>query len=189
MADAVPAGNYCEFVRLPASHPLHREYHDTEYGFPQTDESVLFERLTLEVFQAGLSWEIILKRRAGLQRAFQGFEVNAVAEFSDSKIEELLQNPEIIRNRKKVEATIFNAQRVQKMREEGGFSEWLLTQARTDLDGWVKRFRQEFKFTGREVVNSFMMSISLLPGAHEPECEVNERIRERIRSMNWPTLH
>ncbi|QIK62219.1 DNA-3-methyladenine glycosylase I [Leucobacter viscericola] len=99
--------------------PLMQEYYDTEWGMPVRDEAGVFERLTLEAFQAGLSWSTILRRREGFRSAFVGFDVDRVAEFDDARVESLMQDTGIIRNRRKIEAAITNAQATQRLREEG----------------------------------------------------------------------
>ena len=90
--------NYC---KVALEHPLHRHYHDTEYGFPITGEAELFERLVMEIFQAGLSWLLILKKRGALKLSFENFDVTKVANFNDKDVKRLLENHLIIRNRKK----------------------------------------------------------------------------------------
>lgn len=103
--------------------PLYAAYHDTEWGVPPQDfgehEKELFERLTLEVFQVGLSWILILRRREEFRKAFAGFNPAAIAEFSESDVDRLVDNAGIIRNRRKIEATINNAQRVLEMHSNG----------------------------------------------------------------------
>ena len=89
------------YCRIAPGHPVHGPYHDTEYGFPSADETVLFERLCLEIMQAGLSWELVLKRREGMRAAFAGFAVDRVAAFGEADQARLLADPRIIRNRLK----------------------------------------------------------------------------------------
>lgn len=103
-----------------ATDPLLRDYYDTEWGMPVRDEQGLFERLSLEAFQAGLSWELVLRKREGFRAAFAGFDPERVAEFGEGDVEKLLENPEIIRNRRKIEAVIRNARAVLVLREDGG---------------------------------------------------------------------
>ena len=111
------------YCRIAPGHPLHGPYHDTEYGFPSADETVLFERLCLEIMQAGLSWELVLKRRDGMRAAFSGFAVDLVAAFGPADEARLLADARIIRNRLKVRAIIENARRVRALRaSHGGFS-------------------------------------------------------------------
>lgn len=165
---------YCE---LAPGHPIHGPYHDDEYGFPATDEIVLFERLSLEIFQAGLSWLLVLNKRAALNRAFAGFSVDRVAAFGEDEVATLLSDAAIIRNRAKIRATIANATRIQALRAEAGsFAGWLAAHHPRDDAGWIKLFRQTFSFTGPEVVREFLMSIGYLPGAHSQECPVYPRI-------------
>ena len=90
---------YCDTA---PGHPFHGPYHDKEYGFPVTDESILLERLSLEIFQAGLSWLIVLKKREGFKIAFKDFDVETVAAFTNNDVERLLKDTSIIRNRKKL---------------------------------------------------------------------------------------
>jgi len=108
------------YCRMAPGHPIHGLYHETEYGFPSGDERVLFERLVLEMNQAGLSWLTILKKRPAFQAAFAGFEVDRVAAFGRPDIDRLLADPGIIRNRLKIEATTENAKRIQALRQSHG---------------------------------------------------------------------
>src|SRR6516165_4736522 len=96
------------YCRLAPGHPVHGVYHDTEYGFPTSNESVLFERLILEINQAGLSWLTILRKRAAFRGAFAEFDVDRVAAFESADVDRLLSDSGIIRNRLKIEATIEN---------------------------------------------------------------------------------
>ncbi len=166
--------DYCDFA---PGHPLHGPYHDEEYGFPVADESVLFERLVLEINQAGLSWELMLKKRAGFRAAFEGFEVDRVAAYGAPERARLLADAGIIRNRLKVDAVIENARRIQALRDgHGSFAAWLTAQHPLPKDAWVKLFKKTFKFTGGEITGEFLMSIGYLPGAHREDCPVAARI-------------
>ena len=114
------------YCRIAPGHPVHDRYHATEYGFPQRDETVLFERLVLEIMQAGLSWELVLKRREGMRAAFDGFDVNRIAGYGEADAARLLADPAIVRNRLKVAAIIHNAQVARTLRaSHGGFARWL----------------------------------------------------------------
>jgi DNA-3-methyladenine glycosylase I len=103
-----------------AGDPLYRRYHDTEWGQPVADDRRLFEKLSLEGFQAGLSWLTILRKREHFRRAFDGFDPAAVARFGTRQVERLLADPGIIRNRAKIEATINNARRYGELATEFG---------------------------------------------------------------------
>jgi DNA-3-methyladenine glycosylase I len=100
--------------------PLMREYYDTEWGMPVRDERGLFERLSLEAFQSGLSWATILRKREAFRSAFRGFDPDAVARFDDADRERLLADAGIVRNRLKIDATITNARATVALREQGG---------------------------------------------------------------------
>lgn len=173
---------YCD---IAPGHPIHGDYHDREYGFPQREESDLFERLILEINQAGLSWETILRKREGFRRAYGGFDVDTVAAYGEADRLRLLDDAGIIRNRLKVDAAIHNAQVVQRLRaSHGGFAQWLDAHVLhegepRDKAGWIKLFKQTFRFTGGEITNEFLMSLSYLPGAHRESCPAYRRI-ERI---------
>ncbi len=161
---------YCD---IAPGHPLHQPYHDREYGFPLRDDDALFERLSLEIFQAGLSWLLVLKKRQNLARAFAGFEVGRVARFADDDIGRLMGDASIIRNRRKITAVIDNARRLDAIRAaHGGFAAWLDAHHPRPLPDWLKLFRATFAFTGEEVVREFLVSLGYLPGAHRPDCPV-----------------
>lgn len=158
-------------------HPVHGTYHDHEYGFPQRDERELFERLVLEINQAGLSWETILKKREGFRRAYEGFEVDRVAAYGQADVARLLADPGIIRNRLKVQAAIHNAQVIQQLRAaHGSFAGWLDGQHPLSKADWVTLFKKTFRFTGGEITGEFLMSLGYLPGAHAEACPVQQRI-------------
>lgn len=130
-------------------HPIHGPYHDSEYGFPVADDRVLFERLCLEIFQAGLSWLIVLKKRPALNAAFDGFDPARVAGYDDGDVARLLADASIIRNRRKIAATIENAKRFKVLQvDHGSFSHWLAAHHPRDKADWVKLFRQTFVFMG-----------------------------------------
>lgn len=172
---------YCD---IAPGHPVHGPYHDHEYGVPTRDEAALFERLVLEINQAGLSWETILKKRDGFRRAYDGFEVNRVAAYGDDDRARLLADAGIIRNRLKVNAAIHNAQVIRGLRDShGGFAEWLDAHVihdgqPRDKTAWVKLFGKTFRFTGGEIVGEFLMSLGYLPGAHREDCPAHARIAQ-----------
>jgi DNA-3-methyladenine glycosylase I len=165
---------YCD---IAPGDPWHGPYHEREYGFPIDDEAALFERLILEINQAGLSWLTILKKREAFQRAYHGFEVDRVARYGERDRARLLADAGIIRNRLKVNAAIENAKRIQVLRREfGSFAGWLAGHHPRDKAAWVKLFKKTFLFTGGEIVGEFLMSIGYLPGAHRADCPVQGRI-------------
>ena len=173
---------YCAYV---ADHPLHKAYHDHEYGFPNTDERALFELLILEINQAGLSWDLMLRKRETMRAAYDSFDVDTVAAYDETETARLLADSGIIRNRLKVAAAIHNAQVLQSMRaSHGGFADWLAAHHPRTREDWTKLFKKTFKFTGGEIVNEFLMSIGYLPFAHAPDCP----IRANITNAPWQTI-
>lgn len=159
------------------SNPFHAAYHDTEYGFPATGDSALFERLLLEINQAGLSWLTILKKREAFRVAYAGFDIDQVAAFDEADRARLLADPGIIRNRLKIDAAIDNARRLQAIRaSHGSFAGWLDSHHPLDLAAWTKLFRNTFRFTGGEIVREFLVSLGYLPGAHDPDCPIQVRV-------------
>ena len=114
---------YCD---IAPGHPLHGPYHDREYGFPTRDETRLFERLVLEINQAGLSWLTVLRKREAFLKAFDGFDVDRVAAYGRRERARLLADAGIVRNQLKIDAAIENARRIAGLREShGGFARWL----------------------------------------------------------------
>jgi len=157
-------------------HPWHGPYHDREYGFPLRGDDALFERLILEINQAGLSWLTILKKRQAFRDAFDGFEIARVARYGARERRRLLADAGIIRNRLKIDATIENARRVLVLqRSHGSFRRWLDAYHPLAKDEWVRLFKQTFRFTGGEITGEFLMSTGYLPGAHEKACPVYAR--------------
>ncbi len=170
---------YCD---IAPGHPDHGPYHDTEYGFPVLDDDRLFERLVLEINQAGLSWLTILRKREAFRIAFDDFKLERVARFDARRKAKLLNDPGIIRNRLKVDAAVENAKRILALRKtHGSFAEWLDAHHPRTKDEWVKLFKKTFVFTGGEITGSFLLSTGYLPGAHEPWCPVYARIAASYR--------
>lgn len=179
---------YCEAA---PGHPFHGPYHDHEYGFPLEDDNALFERLVLEINQAGLSWLTILKKREAFRAAYRGFDPAAVARFGARDVRRLMADAGIIRNRLKIEAAIANAKTVLALgQSHGSLAGWLdahlavdaMTQRRKDArrartkEEWVGLFRKTFRFTGGEIVGEFLLSTGYLPGAHRESCPAYTRV-------------
>jgi DNA-3-methyladenine glycosylase I len=161
---------YCRFSQ---GHPWHQPYHDREYGFPIRGDAALLERLALEINQAGLSWLTMLQKREGFRKAYAGFDPEKVAKFDARRVRKLLADPGIIRNRLKVRAVIENARRLLALREtHGSFAKWLDAHHPRSPKEWEKLFRETFVFTGRKIVEAFLMSIGYLPGAHDRSCPI-----------------
>jgi DNA-3-methyladenine glycosylase I len=171
-------GRRCAWAR----DPLDIQYHDAEWGVPVHDERVLFEFLILEGAQAGLSWATILKKRDGYRRAFAGFAPERVARFTGVRVERLLANPEIVRNRAKIEATVGNARAfLDVQREHGSFDAyvWRFVGGRAVANSWrsmkqvpaqtdISRAlsadlrRRGFRFVGPTICYAFMQAVGMV---------------------------
>lgn len=164
------------------STPEYRAYHDTEWGVPQHDDRVLFEFLILEGAQAGLSWRTILEKRAGYRKAFADFDPAKVARYSDAKLEKLLLDPGIVRNRLKVWSARTNAQAFLKLQKEfGSFDAWLWSHVgnkpldnkvqtmkdvppRTELSDRISKdlLKRGFKFVGTTIIYAYLQAMGLV---------------------------
>jgi len=168
---------YCEYCNSNPSDTYNREYHDTQYGFPLAGDNLLFERLILEINQAGLSWITILKKADNFREAYRGFDIDKVARFTEKDRARLLADEGIIRNRLKVNAAIENANRIRALRKEfGSFKGWLDAHHPLTKEEWTKLFKNTFVFTGGEIVKEFLMSTGYLPGAHDKDCPVFKKV-------------
>jgi DNA-3-methyladenine glycosylase I len=176
--------------------PLSVEYHDREWGVPVHDDRVLFEFLTLEGAQAGLSWETILRKRAAYREAFDGFDPAKVARFTPARVERLLADPGIVRNRLKILSTIGNARAFLRLqREFGSFDAyvWGFVGGSPRVNGWralnempartsesdaLSRdlLRRGFKFVGSTIVYAFMQAVGLV-NDHTVDCYRYEACR------------
>ena len=177
--------------------PLEIAYHDLEWGVPVRDDRLLFEFLTLEGAQAGLSWSTILRKREGYRRAFSNFEPEKVAAFDRKKVRHLLEDPGIVRNRLKVDATILNARQVLKVAEEfGSFAEyiWKFVDGKPIQNGWRSRVElpseseesrrmsremkgRGFRFVGPVVCYAFMQAVGMV-NDHEVLCFRHRQIQK-----------
>lgn len=168
---------YCDYCNSHPEDTYNRIYHDTQYGFPLKDDNLLFERLILEINQAGLSWITILKKAENFRKAYHGFDIAKVARYGEKDIARLLADPGIIRNRLKVNAAIVNAQRIKELQKEyGSLKSWLDANRGLSKEDWVKLFKKTFVFTGGEIVNEFLMSTGYLPGAHDKSCPIYKKV-------------
>ncbi|MNT44434.1 DNA-3-methyladenine glycosylase 1 [compost metagenome] len=130
----------------------------------------------MEINQAGLSWETILKKEASFRAAYSNFNIAAIAAYTEADRERLLNDAGIIRNRLKVNAAIENAKTIQQLQKEfGSFEQWLEHHHPKTKEEWVKLFKKTFRFTGGEIVGEFLMSIGYLPGAHTESCLVHQK--------------
>jgi len=168
---------YCEYCNSHPEDTFNKDYHDTEYGFPLNDDNLLFERLILEINQAGLSWITILKKADNFRKAYRKFDIPKVAKFTEKDRARLLADAGIIRNRLKVNAAIVNAQKILELcKEYGSFKGWLDAHHPLTKEEWTKLFKRTFVFTGGEIVNEFLMSTGYLEGAHDKSCLIYKKV-------------
>ncbi len=172
--------SYCSYIgqmQPEERRILHQNYHDNHYGFPIHDDNELFGRLIMEINQAGLSWETILKKEASFRKAYDGFDIEKVAAYGEVDRERLLADAGIIRNKLKVNAAIENARTILELKKvHGSFEKWLEHHHPKTKEEWVKLFKKTFRFTGGEIVNEFLMSIGYLKGAHSKTCAVYSEV-------------
>ncbi|MDO6428863.1 DNA-3-methyladenine glycosylase I [Thalassotalea sp. 1_MG-2023] len=189
----------CRCPWLDETKPDYVEYHDKEWGVPVYDDVKLFEFLTLESAQAGLSWYTILKRREGYRKAFHNFDVALVAKMSENDVDRLLQDTNIIRHRKKIEATINNAQRfIEIQREFGSFSQyqWQFVNHKTivncpttlqdyaattaESDAFSKDLKKRgFKFVGSTICYAHMQACGMI-NDHSVNCFRKRQIKREF---------
>jgi DNA-3-methyladenine glycosylase I len=175
---------------------LEREYHDTQWGVPVHDDRLLFEMLTLEGAQAGLSWSTILAKREGYKKAFDNFDVKKVAKYSEEKIEALLQNKEIVRNKLKVNSTVNNAKIFLEIQEEFGSFDayiWSFVEGKPIQNSWKSMpevpantplsdtmskalKKRGFKFVGTTICYAFMQAIGMV-NDHLVDCLCYDKIK------------
>ena len=169
--------SYCEAVERLDKTNVHRLYHDSAYGFPVQDDNALFERLVLEINQAGLSWTTILNKQQHFRKAYHQFSISKVAAYRGPDRQRLLHDPGIIRNRLKVDAAIHNARVILRLRKEfGSFKKWLDHHHPRTKEEWTRLFKQTFTFTGGEIVNEFLVSTGYLPGSHSERCPIHKKV-------------
>ena len=151
--------------------PLYVKYHDEEWGVPVHDDRTLFEFLTLEGFQAGLTWELILKRREALRKAFDNFNPEKLARYNDKDVKRLMANPNVIRNRAKILATINNALRLKEVQKEFG-----------SFDAFV------WKFVGGKTLNNALTDFSNMPAETEESKTMSKEMKKRGFKFVGPTI-
>ena len=173
--------NRCKWCN--PKNPKYIKYHDEEWGIPNFEEKYLYEMLILESFQAGLSWECILNKREDFEKAFDNFDINKIIKYEDKKIEELLQNKKIIRNKLKIKATINNSKIFKQIQKEyGTFSKYLKTftkgetiyeigKTTSELSDKISKDLQKrkMKFVGSTIIYSYLQAIGVI-NSHEKQC-------------------
>ena len=168
--------------------PIYIDYHDNEWGKPVYDDQLLFQKLILDGFQAGLSWITVLKKRDNFIKAFDNFDADKIAKYDEVKVQELLNNAGIIRNKLKVRATIINAQAYLKLKEEISFSDFLwsfvggktkvnqcknmedIPASTPESDAMSKALKKHgFKFVGSTICYAFMQAVGMV-NDHTVDC-------------------
>jgi len=193
--DGQPRCRWC------ATAPEFLHYHDTEWGFPVDDDFRLFEKLSLEGFQSGLSWRTILAKRENFRNAFHGFDYNRIAGFTEKDVARLLQNDGIVRHRGKIEAVINNAQRtVELVKNEGSLAAYVWQfepkrehvappqSASTSVESVALSKalkKQGWKFVGPTTVYAFMQAMGLI-NDHVEGCVVRSQVESRRRKFRVP---
>ncbi len=186
--------SYCQAVAELPLDDINRKYHDTQYGFPigshddnaddVSTDNELFGRLILEINQAGLSWTTILHKQDNFRKAYDNFDIATIASYGEADRDRLLADAGIIRNKLKIDASIYNAKQILKLQQYyGSFKNWLDYYAKQQpsltKEDWVKLFKTTFKFTGGEITGEFLMSTGYLSGAHVVECPIYQLLLER----------
>ena len=176
----------CSWCNL--NNPLYVKYHDKEWGVPNFSDQYLYEMLILESFQAGLSWECVLSKRAAFEKAYDNFDIKKVCQYDDKKIAELLQNEGIIRNRLKIRASIKNSKIFAEIvREFGSFYNYLKTftgeeticetgKATSELSDQISADlkRRGMTFVGSTIIYAYLQAIGII-WSHEAGCEINSK--------------
>lgn len=180
-----------------AGDPLYEAYHDHEWGIPVMDDETLFEFLTLETFQAGLSWITVLRKRNNFRKAFDNFDYKKIAQYKDAKITELMQNPGIIRNQMKIRAAVTNAREFMKIQDEfGSFSKYIWpfvdgkpiqnevedytkAPATTEISDKLSKDlkKRGFKFVGSTVIYAHMQATGMV-NDHQTDCFRYEDVKK-----------
>ena len=159
-----------ERCRWCENDPLLIDYHDNEWGQETHEDQLLFEYLTLELFQSGLSWRTVLHKREATREAFAGFDFYKVKDFDEDKVEALMQHPGIIKNRRKIEATIKNAAIVSDLVETYGSFDYYLSTLHEDLEAKKKALSKVFHHVGPTVAESFFQASGIIPVPHDENC-------------------
>lgn len=175
---------YCNYVsKITDESDVDKLYHDHHYGIRIEDDNELFCQLVMEINQAGLSWHTILVKEKNFRNTYHNFDIKKVAKYGEKDFERLMQDAGIIRNRLKINAAIYNAQKILLIQKEfGSFRTWLDIQEKEiegDKKKWLKLFRRHFKFVGGEIVGEFLMSIDMLSGSHGEDCIYYKRLKKQ----------
>lgn len=179
MTKRLPADDGRTRCKWAAIDPLLAAYHDREWGRPIRTDAGHLERMALEIFQCGLSWKIVLVKRRALREAFEGFDPGCVAGMTRRDVSRLCRDAAIIRNRRKIEATVYNARGFIEIAEaHGSYRRWLAgLPAEGSRDGktLLPTFRERFKFMGPETLKCYLMGVGKIPPDHDRSCWMASR--------------
>lgn len=179
--------SYCKAIlkMKPADYAVNKNYHDNHYGFTIDSDDELFCRMVLEINQAGLSWNTILHKEKNFRKAYSNFNVKKVAAYKERDIDRLMKDDGIIRNKLKINAAVHNANVIIAFQQQyGSFKKWIELQSFQKLEDWVKMFKKNFKFMGKEIVNEFLMSTGYIAGAHDNDCAVYKKLQKQNKQQN-----
>lgn len=177
--------NRCNWCNL--KNPLYIKYHDEEWGILNPNDNYLYEMLILELFQAGLSWECVLNKREAFRKAYDNFDINKVCNYDDNKIEELIKNKDIVRNKLKIKASINNSKIFKQIiKEYGTFYNYLLTFTKGNIyynsvdtksklsdDLSKDLIKRGMKFVGTTIIYSYLQAIGII-NSHQENCFLSQ---------------
>ena len=177
--------NRCNWCNL--KNPLYIKYHDEEWGILNQNDNYLYEMLILESFQAGLSWECVLNKREAFRKAYDNFDINKVCNYDDNKIEELIKNKDIIRNKLKIQASINNSKIFKQIiKEYGTFYNYLLTftkgniyynsvYTKSKLSDDISKdlIKRGMKFVGTTIIYSYLQAVGII-NSHQENCFLSQ---------------
>lgn len=180
--------NRCKWCNL--KNPSYIEYHDKEWGIPNFDENYLYQMLILESFQAGLSWECVLNKRENFKKAYDNFNLNKICKYDDKKIEELINNKGIIRNKLKIKASITNSKIFKSIQKEfGSFYSYLksftgdkiyyeIDKTHSELSDKISKDLQKrgMKFVGTTIIYSYLQAVGII-NSHEKDCFLYKKVK------------
>ena len=175
----------CKWCNL--KNPLYIKYHDEEWGRPNFEEKYLYEMLILESFQAGLSWECVLNKREAFRKVYDNFDINKVCNYDDNKIEELIKNKDIVRNKLKIKASINNSKIFKQIiKEYGTFYNYLLTftkgniyynsvDTKSKLSDDISKdlIKRGMKFVGTTIIYSYLQAVGII-NSHQENCFLSQ---------------
>ena len=173
--------NRCSWCNL--NNPTYVKYHDEEWGILNPNDNYLYEMLILESFQAGLSWECVLNKREAFRKAYDNFDINKVCNYDDNKIEELIKNKDIVRNKLKIKASINNSKIFKEIQKEyGSFSNYIwsftsnkviyeIGKTKSELSDNISKDlnKRGMKFVGTIVIYSYLQAIGII-NSHDKDC-------------------